>query len=110
MVLFEKMNERKTELVAMCEMCESPVQSAQDCYVDHSRLTSMCVTCFHHIPSLEETEQMVAKLRAYQKLWAGKKELYQSFISVAKEVNLPLQTPETVCLEALSVADVQGSG
>ena len=80
---------------------------AKSCYVDHSRLTFLCVQCFADIPSSEETERMIAKLIAYQKLWSEKKLAYQSFIPVAKEVIL--KTPETVCLEALSITDVQGN-
>ena len=109
MVLFEKELERKTELLATCEMCGGNVPDAKSCYVDHSKLTFLCVQCFTDIPSEAETERMIAKLIAYQKLWSDKKAEYVKFISVAKEVNLPLQTPETVCLEALSITDVQGN-
>jgi hypothetical protein len=52
---------------------------------------------------------MVEKLRAYQKLWACKKLEYESFINIAKEVKLSDNTHETVCLEALSITDVQGN-
>ncbi len=109
MVLFEKQLERKTELLAKCEMCECCVPSARDCYVNHARLTFLCLQCYEDIPSEAETERMVEKLRAYQTLWAAKKIAYESFINIAKEVNLSDKTPESVCLEGLTVADVQGN-
>jgi ribosomal protein L40E len=109
MVQFEKEIQKQTELLAVCEMCASNVPDAKSCYVDHSRLTFLCIQCFADIPSEAETERMVAKLIAYQKLWAEKKAGYVKFITVAKEVNLSENTPETLCLDALSIADVQGN-
>jgi len=110
MVQYEKELEKKTELLAKCEMCECCVPDAKSCYINHAKLTFLCLQCYNDIPSEAETERMVEKLRAYRKVWACKKLEYQSFISVATEVNLSDKTPESVCLEALSITDVQGSG
>jgi len=109
MVQFENENERKTELIAKCEMCECCIPSARDCYVNHARLTFLCFGCYEDIPNGFETERMVEKLRAYQKLWAERKAGYASLINIAKEVKLSDKTPESVCLEALSITDVQGN-
>ena len=94
MVLFEKQLEHKTELLAKCEMCECCVPDAKSCYVNHARLTFLCLQCYDDIPTLEETERMVSKLRLHQKTWAEKKAEYQSFISIATPVVKPTEMPE----------------
>ena len=110
MVQFERELERKTELLAKCELCGGCVPDAKSCYINHAKLTFLCLQCYDDIPTLEECEVMVSKLRLHQKTWEERKVAYESFVSTAKEVNLSEKTPESVCLDALGIADVQGSG
>jgi len=95
MVYTEKEAQKKTELLAVCEMCECKIPNAKSCYCNPTLLTFMCVECFSHVPTIKEMEALIEKIKENQILWSEKKEKYISFLELSAQVIQPDETTIT---------------
>ena len=81
---------KKKEMLAVCEMCETAVPDAKSCYCNPVDFTFLCLNCFTHIPTVEEAESLILKIRENQKMWTAKKDKYKEFLSLQPENGKPI--------------------
>jgi hypothetical protein len=89
MVFTEVEAHKKTEILAVCEMCECKIPNAKSCYCNPTLLTFMCIECFSHVPTIQEMELLIEKIREQQIEWTIKKEKYISFSQLGIETPIP---------------------
>lgn len=87
MVFIENEAMKKTELLAVCELCDIKIANAQQCFIDMEHLTFMCRDCYEDTPSLKDMEELIEKIRSEQQRWGEKKLRYKAF---APETSAPI--------------------
>jgi len=85
MVFTEEEAFKKTQIMAVCEMCDCKIPDAKSCYCNPVLITFMCVDCFSSVPTIKEMETLIDKIKQRQKEWTIKKETYVSFLSMTGE-------------------------
>ena len=94
MVFTEEEAFKKTQIMAVCEMCDCKIPDAKSCYCNPVLITFMCVDCFSSVPTIKEMETLIDKIKQRQKEWTIKKETYVSFLSMTGEGVSPLKPPQ----------------
>jgi hypothetical protein len=96
MVYTEVEAQKKTELLAVCEMCESKIPNAKSCYVNPVEMKFLCVKCFSDVPSVADAEELCRKIIKHQAFWSKRKDEFVSFSTLgAKSVDVTHQTSPT---------------
>ena len=80
MVYIENEAQKKTEILAVCQLCECKIPNAHSCYIDTVKLEFLCKDCYNDTPSISEMEALIEKIRKEQRRWSEKKLQFQPFL------------------------------
>lgn len=107
MVMIEQEAVKKKEMCAMCSMCELPVKDAKSCYIDPVDFTFLCKDCWSNIPTIDEMEALILKIRDNQRHWTDKLEKYKPFLSLAGNEGTPVSPTSVEEVELPEVEELR---